>query len=72
MNILDDIKIKCIENGINMKMLLERYNAQFDKNIDYAAFYRRFKNNSIRLSEYKEIMSVLGYDVIIQKRKEGE
>lgn len=72
MGLLKEVKMICLEHDISLQELLKRYNDTYKTSILYNSFYRKFKDETIKHTEYVNIMKLLGYDVIIQKRKEGE
>lgn len=65
------VRVLVARNKISQKQLIKLLEGHTNEEIPQSTFANRIFRNSMRLREMQQICEVLGYDLIIEPRKEN-
>ena len=66
MTLLDSIKTLCAYKGTSLRRILKKLSEQHDFSDCYPGFYNKLKNNTLKFREMRDIVSVLGCEIVIK------
>lgn len=68
MALREDLKATIIQSGHTMKAVLEELNKRHNRKDSQSSLSTKLSRGSIRYTEVEEILDILGYDIVWQKR----
>lgn len=70
MSLYYDLKAAITSSGLKLKDVNDELNRRHGTDLSFQNFSNRLRNEKFRYIEVEEILNILGYDIIWQKRKE--
>lgn len=70
MSLYYDLKAAITSSGLKLKDVNDELNRRHGTDLSFQNFSNRLRNGKFRYIEVEEILNILGYDIIWQKRKE--
>ena len=71
MNIRNEIKAQIVRAGFTMQELVDRLADEYDWSDSVSNLSAKLQRESIRYKEVIELVDVLGYDIVWQKRRDN-
>ena len=71
MDFRNEIKAQIIRAGFTMQELVDRLSDEYDWSDSVSNLSAKLQRESIRYKEVVELADVLGYDIVLQKRRDN-